>query len=119
MNEGASGRVPVFSLGCGGGGNTSLLKLRYKVNAQGKGMHVTEVIILKAAKTMLKTLDTHQGMPPQATGKHCFGCSSASAPHTGFFESGFKPLRSVLCQETELFANISLSAGINSPERRK
>ena len=29
MNKGASRRVPVFSLGCGGGRNTSLLKVRY------------------------------------------------------------------------------------------
>ena len=73
-------------------------------------MHVTEVIILKAAKTMLKTLDTHQGMPPQATGKLCFGWSSASAPHTGFFESGFKTAEVGACQETELFAILEARA---------
>jgi hypothetical protein len=47
VNKSASRRIPIFSLGCGGGGNTRLLKLRSKVNAQDKGMHVTEVIVLK------------------------------------------------------------------------
>ena len=44
VNKSASGRIPVFAPGCGGSRNTSLLRLRCKVNAQGKWMHVTEVI---------------------------------------------------------------------------
>jgi hypothetical protein len=47
VNKSASGRIPVFSLSCSGGGNTWLLKLLHKVNAQGKRMHVTEVIAFK------------------------------------------------------------------------
>jgi len=44
MYKRASGRVPVLAPGCGGSRNTWLLRLRCKVNAQGKAMHVTEVI---------------------------------------------------------------------------
>jgi hypothetical protein len=53
VNERASGRIPVFPFSCGGSGNMQLLKLRHKVNAQGKGMHVTEVIDRKVGNSTL------------------------------------------------------------------
>jgi hypothetical protein len=49
VNKCASGGIPVLAPGCGGSRNTWLLRLRCKVNAQGKRMHVTEVIGLSRA----------------------------------------------------------------------
>lgn len=46
VNKSTSGGVSIFPFGCGGSGNMLLLKLRYKVNSEGKWMHVTEVIVL-------------------------------------------------------------------------